>query len=149
MSTDPVQLSTVQISITVIGFHKIGGTTSFSSANILVVNTGEGAISQSKSNDPIVVNKAVNIGIVLHAEKGDKYSYYPVGIAFKEGKSTDPLGNNAFPTRTIVSGSGGAQLTLSDANPEENSFEFGLIVQRSDGELSVIDPKIENSGRNR
>ncbi len=148
MSTDPVQLTTAQISITVTVFHKIGGTHNFSNADIVVANTGEGAISQDKSNDPIVVNKAVNIGIAVYASEGDKFSYYPVGIAFQEGNSDDPLGNSAFPTRTIVSTKSGSQLTLSDANPEENSFEFGVIIQRSDGFLSVIDPQIRNSGTN-
>lgn len=148
MSTDPVQLATVQVSVTVTNFHHIGGTHSFSKADVVLSNNGNGAASQAGTNDPIVINQAVNIGIVLNAPTGDKYTYSPVGIAFKEGNSTDPLGNSAFPTRTIVSNKTGAQMVLSDANPTANSFEFGVVVQRSDGLLSVIDPQIKNSGTN-
>jgi hypothetical protein len=48
--------------------------------------------------------------------------------------------------RTLVSRGDTAQLKLFDANPERAEFDFSLIVQRSDGLLGVIDPKIINRG---
>jgi hypothetical protein len=93
----------------------------------------------------------------VHAREGDRHTYSPVGISFKEVAGAnaetahrdrggrDPLGHTAFPTRTFVSRGNTLQLSLFDANPEPGEFKFDLIIQRSDGTLGIIDPAIRNN----
>ena len=160
MLIDREQRSTARISITVIDFHEIGGKDRCSHADIELTDTGNGQVSQGRINDPIVVNAAVFLDFNVHARQGDGYTYMPIGIGFKETTGVgvqgtaansskeragrDPLGHAAFPLRTTVSKGDTTQLTILDANPERGEFEFSLIIQRSDGVLSVVDPRITN-----
>ena len=164
MFSDRRQTSTARISITVTDFHEIGNERGCSRADIELTDTGNGKVSQGRINDPIVVSAEVYLEFFVHARQGDRYAYMPVGIGFKgtaatesrkatdnhykEGDTRDPLGRAAFPLRSIVAKGDTTQLTLLDANPEEAEFEFSLIVQRSDGLLSVVDPTIRNRGVN-
>ncbi len=136
--------NTASVTVTVNKFHKIGGDHSFSDADIQLTDGG-GIASQSAINDPIVVTGAGDIVFHLQAKQGANDNYIPVGIGFKQGASSDPLGVVAFPARTIAASSTETTLTLNDADPEQNSFEFGLVIERvSDGSLSVVDPEISN-----
>lgn len=162
MSRDCTQPSSARISVTITEFNPIGGRQSCSRADIELTDTGDGAVSQGRINDPILVNAEVYLNFDVHAGPGDSYTYLPIGIGFRDMTfaetmpaaksrggncdSRDPLGRAAFPTRTLVSRGDTAQLTLFDLNPDRVTFEFNLIVQRSDGLLGVIDPEIRNSG---
>lgn len=158
MSTDHAVCTTARVSITVMDFHEIGRGPSH--ADIELTDTGHGTVSQSRINDPIVVTAEVHLEFSVSAREGDRYSYSPVGISFKEETSSaasevasdhrcggpDPLGHAAFPSRRFVSRGSTLQLSLFDANPEPGKFKFDLMIQRSDGSLGVIDPGIENRG---
>ncbi len=160
MLIDREHCSTARISITVIHFHEFGGEDSCSHADIELTDTGNGKVSQGRINDPIIVNAEVYLEFDVHARKGHGYAYSPVGISFRQTTGVraqeaagnhsedqglrDPLGHAAFPFRTTVSKGDTMQLTLFDANPEPGEFEFSLIIQRSDGVLSVVDPQIHN-----
>jgi hypothetical protein len=157
MSTDHAACATARISITVTDFHEIGRGPS--QADIELTDTGHGTVSQGRINDPIVVTAEAHLEFSVSARKGDRYTYSPVGISFKElpagarakaigrrGGARDPLGHAAFPTRTFVSRGDNLQLSLFDANPEPGEFKFDLVIQRSDGFLGIIDPGIRNSG---
>lgn len=162
MSRDCTPPSSARISVTITEFNPIGGRQSCSRADIELTDTGNGAVSQGRINDPIVVNAEVYLNFVVHAGRGDRHTYIPIGVGFRDAAfaaameaaerkggecgSRDPLGRAAFPTRTMVSRGDTAQLTLFDANPDRAEFDFHLIVQRSDGLLGAIDPKIINSG---
>lgn len=155
MSTDHTACATARISITVTDFHEIGRGPS--QADIELTDTGHGTVSQSRINDPIVATTEVHFELSVHAREGDRHTYSPVGISFKEvaganseaahrGRGDrDPLGHAAFPTRTFVSRGDTLQLSLFDANPEPGEFKFDLVIQRSDGFLGIIDPQIRNN----
>ena len=156
MSTEYAACPTARISITVTNFHEIGRGSS--QADVELTDTGHGTVSQGRINDPIVVTAEVFLEFSVSAHEGDRYTYSPVGICFKElqdgdraeaisrrGGDRDPLGHVAFPTRRFVSRGNTLQLSLFDANPEPAEFKFDLVVQRSDGLLGVIDPKIRNN----
>ena len=161
MSTNCAGSATARISVTVTDFQEIGGKHYCSHADIELTDTGNGKVSQGRINDPIMVHAEAYLDFCVHARDGDKYSYMPIGIGFnevagrgareaadsdcKKGDSRDPLGRAAFPLRTIVAKGDTTQLTLFDANPEAGEFEFSLIIQRSDGLLSVVDPQIRNN----
>lgn len=159
MSTDCAGPATARISVTLTDFHEIGRERGCSHADIALTDTGHGKVSQGRINDIIEVTAEVYLEFLVHGQKGDKYTYMPVGIGFREVPGTkrrqaaasrgglrDPLGRAAFPLRTVAARGDTAQLTLFDANPEPGVFEFSLVIQRSDGLLSVVDPKIRNSG---
>lgn len=159
---DHVQTHSAHISVTITEFNAIGGGESCSRADIELTDTGDGTVGQGRINGPIEVNAEVYLNFAVHAGRDDGYSYVPIGVGFRDttlGEATrmarspgadrgsrDPLGRAAFPMRTLVSRGDTAQLTLFDANPERAEFDFSLIVQRSDGLLGVIDPKIINRG---
>lgn len=157
MSTDHAACSTARISIIVTDFHEIGRGSS--RADMELIDTGHGTVSQGRINDPIVVRAEVYLEFSVSARDGDRYTYSPVGISFKETSGAastetsdqrcggrDPLGHAAFPVRGFVSRGSTLQLSLFDANPEPAKFKFDLMIQRSDGSLGVIDPGIENRG---
>lgn len=157
MSTDHAVCTTARISITVTDFHEIGRGSS--RADMELIDTGHGRVSQGRINDPIVVTTEAHLEFSVSGREGDRYTYSPVGISFKETSGTasevasdqgcggrDPLGHAAFPARRFVSHGGTLQLSLFDANPEPGKFKFDLMIQRSDGSLGVIDPGIENRG---
>ncbi|HJR14034.1 MAG TPA: hypothetical protein VJ833_09080 [Rhodanobacteraceae bacterium] len=157
MSTDQAACSTARISITVSDFHEIGRGSS--RADMELIDTGHGTVSQGRINDPIVVTAEAHLEFSVSAREGDRYTYSPVGISFKETSDAasdaasdqhcggrDPLGHAAFPTRRFVSRGSTLQLSLFDANPEPGEFKFDLVIQRSDGALGVLDPGIENRG---
>jgi hypothetical protein len=156
MSTDHAACSTARISVTVTDFDEIGRGPS--RADIELTDTGHGTVSQGRINDPIVVTAEVFLEFSVSAREGDRYTYSPVGISFKEvrgaikGKAArrhdgdrDPLGHAAFPTRTFASRGSTLQLSLFDAIPEPAEFKFDLVIQRSDGSLGIIDPQIRNN----
>jgi hypothetical protein len=156
MSTDHAACSTARISITVTDFHEIGRGPS--QADIELTDTGHGTVSQGRINDPIVVTAEAHLEFSVSARKGDRYTYSPVGISFKElpagarakaigrrGGARDPLGHAAFPARRFVARGNTLQLSLFDANPEPAEFKFDLVIQRSDGTLGVIDPTVRNN----
>lgn len=161
MSRDCAPPTTARISITVTEFCAIGGRAGWSRADIELTDTGHGRVSQGRVNDPIVVSAEVYLDCFLSPRAGDRYTYTPVGISFREtadaalrgkpesrdrkGDGRDPLGRSAFPVRTFVSRGDTMQLTLFDANPEPNEFKFDLVIQRSDGLLGIIDPTIRNN----
>jgi hypothetical protein len=162
MSSDCTQPGSARISVTITEFNAIGSRQSCSRADIELTDTGDGAVSQARINDPIVVSAEAYLNFDVHSGRDDGYSYFPIGIGFRdtaimEAKemtrhnsekhdSRDPLGRAAFPMRKFVSRGDTAQLTLLDTNPERAIFDFSLIVQRSDGLLGIIDPGIENRG---
>lgn len=162
MSSDRMQPRSARVSVTITEFNAIGSGQSCSRADIELTDTGDGTVSQARINDPIVVSAEVYLNFVVHAGRGDSYSYVPIGIGFRDTSlaeaaqmarsrdvncdSRDPLGRAAFPMRTLVSRGDTAQLTLFDANPERAEFYFSLIIQRSDGLLGIVDPTIRNSG---
>ena len=161
MLIDREHRSTARISVTVTHFHELGAKDSCSRADIELTDTANGKVSQGRINDLIIVYGEVYLNFDVHARQGDRYAYTPVGISFKETSGAggreaagtysehqahrDPLGHAAFPLRTTVSKGDTTQLTLLDVNPEPGEFEFSLIIQRSDGLLSVVDPKIHNN----
>ena len=162
MSSDRMQPRSARVSVTITEFNAIGGRQSCSRADIELTDTGDGTVSQASINGPIVVDAEVYLNFVVHAGRGDTYSYLPIGVGFRDTTlaeaaqtvetrggqcdSRDPLGRAAFPMRTLMSRGDTAQLTLFDANPTRAEFDFTLIVQRSDGLLGVVDPKIINRG---
>jgi hypothetical protein len=161
MSSDRAQTRSARISVTITEFNAIGSGRSCTLADIELTDTGDGTVSQGRINDPIVVSGEVYLNFIVHAGRDDSYSYMPIGIGFRDtalAKATraakssggrdnrDPLGRAAFPMRTLVSRGDTAQLTLFDANPARAEFDFSLVVQRSDGLLSVVDPQIINRG---
>lgn len=161
MLNDRSQPGTARIIVTVTEFHEIGEGRGCSHADIELVDTGNGKVSQGRINDTIVVDGDVYLEFLVQAGQGDHLAYQPVGIGFLDTVSresakssdhdaretgSDTLGNAAFPVRHVVSRGSTTQLTIYDANPERAEFEFSLLIQRSDGLLSVVDPKIRNSG---
>lgn len=156
MSTDHAACSTARISITVTDFDEIGHGSS--RADIELTDTGHGTVSQGRINDPIVVTAEAYLEFSVSARKGERFTYSPVGISFREvhgptrAKASrhrdcghDPLGHAAFPARAFASRGSTAQLSLFDANPERAEFKFDLVIQRSDGKLGIIDPTIRNN----
>lgn len=156
MSTEHTACATASISVTVTDFHEIGRGPS--QADIELTDTGHGTVSQGRINDPIVVTAEAHLEFSVSAREGDRYTYSPVGVSFKElpdgarakaighrDSGRDPLGHAAFPTRAFVSRGNALQLSLFDANPEPAEFKFDLVIQRSDGTLGVIDPAIHNN----
>lgn len=155
MSTDHAACATARIAIRVTQFHEIGRGPS--QADIELTDTGHGTVSQARVNGPIVVTAEAYLEFSVSAGAGERATYSPVGISFKElpgsvagevgrrGGTRDPLGHAAFPTRAFVSRGNALQLSLFDANPEPGEFKFDLVVQRSDGMLGVIDPTIRNT----
>lgn len=156
MSTNRTPCSTARISIIVKDFHEIGR--EFSRADVELTDTGHGTVSQGRINDPIVVTAEVYLELSVSGADGDRYSYSPVGISFKEvrgggsaeeaerhGGDRDLLGHAAFPRRAFASRGNTMQLSLFDANPEPAEFKFDLLIQRSDGRLGIIDPTIRNN----
>jgi hypothetical protein len=156
MSTDHAACSTARISISVTDFHEIGRGPS--QADVELTDTGHGTVSQGRINDAIVVTAEAYLEFSVSAREGDRHTYSLVGISFKElrdgdrdegtgrrGGDHDPLGHAAFPARRFVSRGSTLQLSLFDANPEPAEFKFDLVIQRSDGSLGVIDPKIRNN----
>ena len=145
MSTDHTTCVTARISVTVTDFHEIGRGPS--QADIELTDTGHGTVSQGRINDAIVVTAEAHLEFSVPTREGDRYTYNPVGISFKElrGGDRDLLGHAAFPTRSFVSRGGTLQLSLFDANPEPAEFKFDLVIQRSDGLLGIIDPTVRNN----
>lgn len=156
MSTEHAACATASISVTVTDFHEIGRGPS--QADIELTDTGHGTVSQGRINDVIVVTAEAHLEFSVSAREGDRYTYSPVGISFKElrggaraeaagrrGGDHDPLGHSAFPARRFVARGNTLQLSLFDANPEPAEFKFDLVIQRSDGSLGVIDPQIRNN----
>lgn len=151
---------TARISVTVTEFHEIGRGPSH--ADVELTDTGHGKVTQARVNDVIVVHDAVYLDFSVSAREGDRYTYIPVGIDFKErrgaasaevadgqrGGGRDLLGRAAFPLRIMAARGTTMQLTLFDANPEPAEFKFDLMVQRSDGALGIIDPPVRNNGGN-
>lgn len=159
MSIERGGCSTARISVTVTEFLKIGEKGGYSRADVKLTDTGHGKVSQGRINDPIIVSGEVYLDFFVSGSGGDRYTYSPVGISFKEvsevapGEATkgrcgerDPLGHAAFPRRIFASRGSTTQLSLFDANPEPAEFKFDLVIQRSDGALGVIDPRIGNRG---
>lgn len=153
--------STARISVTVAEFVQFQR--GFSRAEVALIDTGNSQVSQARPNDPIIVYGEVFLDFQVVGASHDQYSYMPIGIGFQAkpgamenavandaacANNPDPLGRAAFPMRAVASKREGAQLTVFDANLEPNDFKFGLIIQRSDGELGIIDPPIRNRGTN-
>lgn len=161
MSNDREACSTARISVTVTDFHEVGERGGYSRADVELTDTGHGRVSQGRLNDVIVVHDEVYLEFSVHAREGDRYTYSPIGISFREerdsakaeaadrrgGDCDDLLGHAAFPKRTVVSRGHTMQLTLYDANPVRAMFKYDLVIQRSDGSLGIIDPPIQNKGR--
>jgi hypothetical protein len=160
MSTDCARPGTARITVTVTEFREIGRDGGCSRADVELTDTAHGAVSQGRINDPIVVTAEVFLDFFVLGREGDRRTYTPIGIAFKEVEDfefreskardegcsrRDPLGSAAFPIRTSVAKGDTAQLTLFDANPERSEFEYSLIIQRADGALGIIDPRIRNN----
>lgn len=145
MFIDHAACSTARISITVTNF--LEASRGCSEADVELTDTGHGTVSQGRVNDPIAVTGPVFLEFSLTAREGDRYTYSPVGISFKEvrGSNRDPLGHAAFPTRRFASLGNAMQLSLFDANPEPAEFKYDLVIQRSDGKLGIIDPTIRNN----
>jgi hypothetical protein len=155
MSIERSACATASISVTVTDFHEIGRGPS--QADIELTDTGHGTVSQGRINGPIVVTAEVHLEFSVSAREGDRYTYSPVGISFKElpgggakevgrrGGARDPLGHAAFPVRAFVSRGNTLQLSLFDAIPEPAEFKYDLVIQRSDGTLGVIDPTVRNN----
>lgn len=159
MNPEGTACSTARISVTLTEFREIGRGPS--RADVALTDTGNGKVTQARVNDTLVVHKEVYLDFRVYSATDDRYSYLPIGISFQAGHgrpsgqevenqaahtgNPDPLGRAAFPLRTTASKRDGAQLTVFDANPERNEFKFSLVIQRSDGLLGVIDPKIQNN----
>lgn len=133
-----------QVSVTIKHFHKIGGGKTYSSADVLLTDGGNGAVSQAGLNQPLLVNSPCSLVFSVDAAPGDDASYIPVGIALR-GSPADPRGALAFPDRSVASAGTTVKLVLVDTNPARDSYDFDLVVQRSDGDLGVIDPLINNT----
>lgn len=162
MRTETEQRPTARISIAVTDFQEIGRGDGCSSADVELTDTGNGNVFQSGVNAPIEVRAEVYLEFSVTSRSGDNHGYLPIGIGFKgmpahpsrkaairQGDGCehgDLLGSAAFPMRTHASKGNAAQLTVLDANPAPAEFKYSLFIQRSDGALSVIDPKIKNTG---
>lgn len=161
MKIDAEGPPTAWITITVLEFHKIGCGEGCTKAKFAL--TGNKDVSQEEQEDGSTtfdVKRQFHLEFAVKPEHGDPHTYTPVGIGFAErpivgaevadancGKEfvpSDPLGRAAFPCRTTASTPPPARLCVFDANPARADFEFSLIIQRSDGELGVVDPKIRN-----
>jgi hypothetical protein len=160
---DHVRINSAEICVTVTEFDPVGtGSEGCTRADIELTDTGNGKVSQGRINDPIEVSAEVYLNFSVRGGEGDSHSYALVGISFREttdsetmraagihcreGSIADRLGHAAFSMRTIAAKGDTTQLTVFDANPEPREFEYSLMVQRSDGWLGVIDPKIRNRG---
>ncbi len=160
MHTECASTAIARIGVTVTGFHEIGDKKGCTHADVELLDVSMGRVTQAGINATIVVHGMVYLDFFVGAAKGDRYSYSPVGISFREtprNKSTkggrgkavalrDPLGHAAFPLHTIAVKGDTAQLTVFDANPEPADFKFDLIIQRSDGLTGIIDPGLKNRG---
>lgn len=155
MSSNRATCSTARVSVTVTDFLEAGRGPS--QAEVELTDTGHGAVSQGRANDPIVVVGEAYLEFSVSPREGDRYGYSPVGISFREvggegaeaesrHRDRDPLGHAAFPLRAFASRGDTMQLTLFDANPEPGEFKFDIVIQRSDGLLGIIDPRIRNRG---
>ena len=142
---------TAQIAITVKNFYPINGGGGCSKAVYKLVSNGAGNVSHKVVNgqDVFEVKAKVYLEFSVLAPSGRKLTYRPSVICFKQslGK-TDPLGDKAFPERSIVAQGNAKLLRVKDINPESADFDFSLSIQRSDGAVGVIDPKIRNRGIN-
>jgi hypothetical protein len=159
MSIERAGCSTARISVTVTDFHEIREKGGCSRADVELIDTAHGKVSQARINAPIVVSAEVYLDFFVSTQEDEGFTYSLVGVSFKEVADIapremindrcgegDPLGHAAFPMRTFVSRGSTTQLTLFDANPEPAEFKFDLVIQRSDGLLGLIDPGIRNSG---
>lgn len=161
MHTECAMPTTARIAITVTEFHEIGDRKGPTRANVKLITTGNGKVSQGRANDPIDVYGLVYLEFCVETgHGGDRYAYSPVGISFREtpcatagkdrrrkaGELRDPLGRAAFPLRTFVSRGDTSELVLLDTNPEPGEFKYDLVIQRSDGVTGIIDPPIRNRG---
>ncbi|TAN03419.1 MAG: hypothetical protein EPN36_12730 [Rhodanobacteraceae bacterium] len=103
-----------------------------------------GSMVSMDSSGALTVNGPTEIRFIIQGADGTTYS--PVGISFKEvsGGTSDSIGSTAFPMRTLVARANTTRLSVFDADPTPDEFEFTLTIQRSDGTLAIIDPMIIN-----
>jgi len=142
--------TTAVVTAAVTSFHKIGGTHSFSKAQVTLTTPAPG-VTQAGVNQPIVVTGDAGgsfcIHFVLTDQTGGKKAttFVPVGIGFKGGSGDDPNGLATFPMRVVADVDGVTQLTIEDVIGPNTSFEFGLVIQdANDGALGLIDPMLTN-----
>lgn len=151
MKIKSAKLPTAQISITVKNFHPINGGGGCSKAVYKLVNNGNGNVSHKVVNgeDVFEVKAKVYLEFSVLARSGRKLTYRPDTVWFKQSVGVnDLLGNKAFPERTVLVQGNTVRLRVKDVNPDAADFDFSLSIQRSDGAVGVIDPKIRNRGIN-
>jgi hypothetical protein len=147
--------SVAAIRVEVTQFVPDGQTPGCSQGNMVVTNDGAGAIKLNGTEIEAKANTKVLLTFSIVAAGTNPATYKTLGISFKDtacpatgpcgpSYSLDPDGLTAFPKKQIVLK--GNQLTVLDGNPEARVFDFNLMIQRSDGLKSVIDPKIRNRG---
>ena len=98
----------------------------------------------------ITVNNNVEVDLVFHLKSGDGTdTYYPVGLSMKNEGSIDPKQRGLFPIVIIDRNGHAPTLTLTDADndpTDDTNYEFFIVLQRAcDGEMGVIDPRIQNN----
>lgn len=143
------------IKVTVTKFHKAAkilavGTT-YSEAEILLIGTGAGKVSQAGGMDtPIRVDSRAEVYLVFEVESkvilpnGSAAKFQPVGVSFFSQDGS--IGLDDFPTRTVSTDPFKRMLlSVFDANVHSLAYKFNLIIQEeTTGELGVIDPQVNN-----
>lgn len=159
MSIEQTARPTAGISVTVTDFQPIGQGNGCSHARFKVTKGQDVEIVHERGVDVILVKGKMKLEFHLDNDASGSPMYLPIGIAFQQlvrdetgaGVKTrdgscanDPLGFATFPKRGISVHERAALLTVHDDNPEPAVFAFELVIQRVDGTLSRIDPKIRN-----
>lgn len=142
MIREQTRPATARIAIGIIDFQPIGrGDTK---AEIKLTDAAGNAVRQERAGGVIVVSREVDLEFSIPGHAGDRHRYLPIAIGFRSS-GHDLLGAAAFPVRGFRLQGGTAQLVVRDKVPEENEFEYTLVIQRDDGAFGIIDPKIRNS----
>ena len=119
----------------------------YSEADVLLISSANGTVSQPHVNDSIRVDRAAVVDLIFDVASPptDRETYQPVGVSFFG--QNGGIGMDDFPTRTVAADAfDRLLLTVHDANVDGNRFDFKLVIQRvRDGALGVIDPQINNA----
>jgi hypothetical protein len=132
-------ITTPTVVVTVIHAYN----TSFNSTASYALYNGGDAVSMDAQGN-ITVSQPTDIRFILANSGG--YQNQPIGISFKQTNvgMADPTGATNFSVGSIAHGA----LVIHDDLRNNTDYEYSLIIQRSDGLLSVVDPQVRNRGVN-
>lgn len=102
---------------------------------------GNNITRSSPEGFDLVVGGRLPVNIQFTAVDTDGNACAVVGVAIDPNGGGNPPIRSTFPS-FLVNANG---LTLADNNPSNSSYDFMLLVQNSQNNLGLIDPKITNS----